>query len=154
MQLLYSHSFCALSLSLALAGPDSEARPHRARDSEAAGRAAARPPGRRRQKFRVNMASPGAGPAGGGGLPPGPGPGPGRWRLPSREKTKIENAQSSEQTSAKWAVHIYYQHAEYEPCTILHIGFGTCIFSDIYICKIIVQGSYFAYSAYYNMQNM
>jgi hypothetical protein len=36
-------------------------------------------------------------------------------------------------TSAKWAVHIYYQYAEYEPSTILHIGFGTCIFSDIYM---------------------
>jgi hypothetical protein len=35
--------------------------------------------------------------------------------------------------AAKWAVHIYYQYAEYEPCTILHIGFGTCIFSDIYM---------------------
>ncbi len=35
--------------------------------------------------------------------------------------------------SAKWAVHIYYQYPEYEPCTILNIGFGTCIFSEIYM---------------------
>ncbi len=30
-------------------------------------------------------------------------------------------------TSAKWAVHIYYQYAKSEQCTILHIDFGVCI---------------------------
>ncbi len=34
-------------------------------------------------------------------------------------------------SSAKWAVHIYYQYAKYEPCTILHIDFGVCISSCI-----------------------
>jgi hypothetical protein len=29
--------------------------------------------------------------------------------------------------SAKWAVHIYYQYAKSEQCTILHIDFGLCI---------------------------
>ena len=30
-------------------------------------------------------------------------------------------------SSAKWAVHIYYQYAKSEQCTILHIDFGLCI---------------------------
>ncbi len=39
-------------------------------------------------------------------------------------------------TSAKWAVHIYYQRAKSEQCTIPHINFGVCllfcILKDIY----------------------
>jgi hypothetical protein len=34
--------------------------------------------------------------------------------------------------SAKWAVHIYYQYAKSEHCTILHIVFGVCILFCIF----------------------
>jgi hypothetical protein len=44
--------------------------------------------------------------------------------------------------SAKWAVHIYYQYAKSEHCTILHIVFGVCILfcilKDIY-AELYVQ---------------
>ena len=70
------------------------------------------------------------------------------------------------QSSAKSGVHIYYQYAEYEHVTILHIGFGRAYYLSYsaywlaYICKIcktlrkkIVTCLYSAYSAYWHMQN-
>jgi hypothetical protein len=42
----------------------------------------------------------------------------------------------SDDASAKWAVHIYYQYAKSEHGTIMHIVFGVCILfcilKDIY----------------------
>ncbi len=65
-------------------------------------------------------------------VPPGP-----IWHhVVSRDMTGMTQRYDRSMTvisSAKWAVHIYYRYAEYEHCTILHIGFGTCIFSDIHM---------------------
>jgi hypothetical protein len=56
--------------------------------------------------------------------------------LTTDERAGTDTLSEASWSSSKWAVHIYYQYAKSEQCTILHIDFGVCILfcilKDIY----------------------